>query len=98
MEPLVQLLTELPVGTQGTNVDGHLPTTIGLQSAMLSHLVKASPSNVSHSLRQPIKVPPPITTCVSLATTGQTTIPSQLPGMVKGQSSSYLSGAPRQSA
>ena len=29
----IQLSTELPVGAHGTNVDGHLPTIIGLQSA-----------------------------------------------------------------
>ena len=87
MELPIQLSTELPVGACGTNVDGHLPTTISLQSATLLHPVKASPpsglaTTLSQPLLQSIKMPPPITTCVSLVTAGQTTIPSQLPGMV----------------
>ena len=83
----MQLSMELPVGACGANVDGHLPTTIGLQSATLLHPVKASPpSGLATTLPQPllqsIKMPPPIITCVSLVTAGQTTIPSQLPGMI----------------
>ena len=45
MELPVQLSTELPVGTCGINVDGHISTTTGLQSATLLHPVKASPSS-----------------------------------------------------
>ena len=87
MELPIQLSTELPVGARGTNVDGHLPTTVGLQSATLLHPIKVPPSSglaptLSQPLLQSIKMPPPITTCVLLVTAGQTTIPSQLPGMV----------------
>ena len=90
MELPIQRSTELPVGARGTNVDGHLTTTIGLQSATLLHPIKASPpigqTGLAPTLLQPllqsIKMPPPITTCVSLVTAGQTKIPSQLPGMV----------------
>ena len=75
MELPIQLSTELPVGACGTNVDGHLPTTIGLQSATLLHPVKVPPPSglaptLSQSLLQSIRMPPPITTCVSLVTAG----------------------------
>ena len=55
--------------------------------ATLLHPVKVPPPSrlaptLSLPLLQSIKMPPPITTCVSLVTAGQTTIPSQLPGMV----------------
>ena len=86
MELPIQLSTELLVGARGTNVDGHLPTTIGLHSATLLHPVKLPPPSgqatiLLQPLLQSIKMPPPITKYVSLVTAGQT-IPSQLPGMV----------------
>ena len=87
MELPIQRSTEWPGGARGTNVVGHLPTTIGLLSATLLHPVKVPPpsgqtTTLSQPLLQSIKMPPPITTCVSLVTAGQITIPSQLPGMV----------------
>ena len=65
MELPIHLSTELSVGACGTNVDRHLPTTIGLQSATLLHPAKTTPpSRLATTLLQPllqsIKMPPPM--------------------------------------
>ena len=85
MELPKQLSMELPDVAHSANVDGPSPTTIGLQRANLLQPVKVSlSSGLGRILSQPLL--PPIITCVTLATAGQTKVLSQLLGKIRGKS------------